>query len=342
MTKTTLRRTLLMGAALLAAPVLAHAKPLHAVGVTMGSLGNPYFVALTKGITDAANAGGQQVRVTAVSADYDLNKQFNQIDNFIAAGVDMIVLNAVDANAILPAIKRAQAAGIVVVAADVSAGGGGGPRGHQQEPARPQGAGGGVGGGGGAGAGAGPRRHGGNRQRRRRQHVLRLPRAKARRQGPRGDRERAAGIGGDRPGEGLQGGAGELAGDQDPVLGPGRQGLARRRAVGDAGLPDPLPRPERAVRDPQAIGSELAAKQQHRDNIVITSVDGAPDIVSALKSNGLIVASASQDPYGMGQLAVKVGKEIMDGHPPAQKVTLMQAKLVTRDNVNSYVGWTNH
>ena len=64
--------------------------------------------------------------------------------------------------------------------------------------------------------------------------------------------------------------------------------------------------------------------------------------MSALKSNGLIVASASQDPYGMGQLAVKVGREIMDGHPPAQKVTLMQAKLVTRDNVNSYVGWTSH
>ena len=97
-----------------------------------------------------------------------------------------------------------------------------------------------------------------------------------------------------------------------------------------------------AINDPQAIGSELAARQQHRDNILITSVDGAPDIVSALKSNGLIVASASQDPYGMGQLAVKVGKQIMDGQPPAQKVTLMQAKLVTRDNVDSYVGWTSH
>ena len=56
-----------------------------------------------------------------MSADYDLNKQVSQIDNFIAAGVDVIMLNAVDAKAIAPAVKKAQAAGIVVAAFDVSA-----------------------------------------------------------------------------------------------------------------------------------------------------------------------------------------------------------------------------
>jgi ribose transport system substrate-binding protein len=38
-----------------------------------------------------------------------------------------------------------------------------------------------------------------------------------------------------------------------------------------------------AINDPQAIGTDLAAKQLHRTGIVITSVDGAPDIVTALK-----------------------------------------------------------
>ena len=58
-----------------------------------------------------------------MSADYDLNKQFTQIDNFISAHVDMILLNAADPKAIEPAVKKAQAAGIVVVAVDVAAAG---------------------------------------------------------------------------------------------------------------------------------------------------------------------------------------------------------------------------
>ena len=37
------------------------------------------------------------------------------------------------------------------------------------------------------------------------------------------------------------------------------------------------------INDPQAVGSDLAIRQLHRKGIVITSVDGAPDIVGALK-----------------------------------------------------------
>ena len=307
-----LRNTLLAGAALLAAPVLAQAKPLEAVGVTMGSLGNPYFVALTKGITDAANAGGGHVRVIAVSADYDLNKQFTQIDNFIAAGVNLIVLNAVDPNAILPAIKRAQAAGIVVVAADVSASGADATVETDNTAAGNMSCaylGQKLGGKGNVVIENGPQVSA---------VIDRVKGCKAALASSPGIRI----LSSDQDGKGSRDGA--LSVMQGYLIRyPDLNGLF-------------------AINDPQAIGSELAAKQQHRDNIVITSVDGAPDIVSALKSNGLIVASASQDPYGMGQLAVKVGREIMDGHPPAQKVTLMQAKLVTRDNVNSYVGWTSH
>ena len=46
-----------------------------------------------------------------------------QIDNFIAAKVDMIILNAADSKGIAPAVKRARDAGIVVVAVDVAADG---------------------------------------------------------------------------------------------------------------------------------------------------------------------------------------------------------------------------
>ena len=76
-----------------------------------------------KGATDAAHEVNPDAKVTIASADYDLNKQFTQIDNFIAAGVDMILVNAADPRAIAPAVKRAQAAGITVIGVDVAAAG---------------------------------------------------------------------------------------------------------------------------------------------------------------------------------------------------------------------------
>ncbi|WP_175691883.1 substrate-binding domain-containing protein, partial [Burkholderia anthina] len=98
-------------------------KPLKSIGITVGSLGNPYFVTVVKGAEAQAKAINPNVKVTAISADWDLNKQFTQIDNFIAAHVDLILLNAADPKAILPAVKKAQAAGIAVVAVDVAAAG---------------------------------------------------------------------------------------------------------------------------------------------------------------------------------------------------------------------------
>ena len=297
---------------MLAAPLVAQAKPLEAIGVTMGSLGNPYFVALTKGVTDAANAGGKHVRVISVSADYDLNKQFTQIDNFIAAGVNLIVLNAVDPNAILPAIKRAQAAGIVVVAADVSASGADATVETDNTLA------------GNISCAYLAQKMGGKGN----LVIQNGPQVSAVTDRVKGCKAALAQspnikiLSSDQDGKGSRDGG--LAVMQGYLIRyPDLNGLF-------------------AINDPQAIGSELAAKQQHRDNIVISSVDGAPDIVSSLKANGLIVASASQDPFGMGQLAVKVGEQILDGHPPAEKITLMQPKLITKDNVGSYIGWTGH
>ena len=83
------------------------------------------------------------------------------------------------------------------------------------------------------------------------------------------------------------------------------------------------------INDPQAIGSDLAAKQLGRSGIVITSVDGAPDIEGALAGNTLVEASASQDPWAMAQKAVEVGYEIMNGKKPAEPMILMPSSLIT-------------
>nr|WP_207762171.1 ABC transporter substrate-binding protein [Arboricoccus pini] len=293
-------------------PLAAEAKDLTSIGVSVGSLGNPYFVQIVKGTEAAARkiAGGKAT-VTAVSADYDLNKQFTQIDNFIASGVDLIVLNAVDPDAIEPAVKRAQAAGIVVMAVDAAAKGADGTVMTDNVMAGAQSC----------------------------QYIVDKLKGKGnviiQNSNPvsavvdrvKGchevlDKEKGIKILSDN-----QNGQGSREGGLQVMTG-------LLTAFDDV-------QAVFTINDPQAIGSDLAARQLGRHDFFITSVDGAPDIVVALKEKGnLIEASASQDPYTMAGQAVEIGKQIMDGKKPETQVVLLPPKLVTRDNVSSYVGWT--
>ena len=304
------RTLLLAGAALALTAGAAAAKDLKAVGITVGSLGNPYFVMVGKGATEAVHQINPQAKVTVSSADYDLNKQFTHIDNFIAAGVDLILVNAADPRAIAPAIKRAQAAGITVIGVDVAA----------------------------AGADA----------------TVQTNNTQA---GEIACKFMADAIGGkgnvviengpqvsaviDR----VNGCKKVLSGYSDiKLLSSDQDGKGSR----DGGLNVmqgfltrfPSVQGVFAINDPQAIGSDLAARQLNRSGIVITSVDGAPDIVGALKGQTQIQASASQDPYAMGKLAVETGLDIMNGKKPESPMILMPSQLVTRQNVGSYAGWT--
>src|SRR3954452_24096160 len=116
-----LKSILLTGAAVIIGSSTAAAKDLKSIGISLGSMGNPFFIALSKGAEFEAKKTNPNAKITTVGFDYDLGKQNTQIDNFIAAGVDLILLNPGDPKAIEPAICRPQAAGIVVVAVDTAA-----------------------------------------------------------------------------------------------------------------------------------------------------------------------------------------------------------------------------
>ena len=96
-----------------------------------------------------------------------------------------------------------------------------------------------------------------------------------------------------------------------------------------------------AINDPTAIGCDLAAKQAGRSDFFIVGVDGSPEAVEALKSKqGLFDATAAQDPYAMAQKAVEIGYNIMQGKKPEKETIFIPVRLITRDNVNEYTGWT--
>src|SRR6202051_4609770 len=101
----------------LTTPLLAQ-KKLSTVSVTVGDLGNPFFVQIAHGAEAAAKKINPGVKFQSESSNYDVNNQTNQMDNFVANGANLILLNAADSKGIAPAVMRAKAAGVTVVAVD--------------------------------------------------------------------------------------------------------------------------------------------------------------------------------------------------------------------------------
>jgi ribose transport system substrate-binding protein len=307
-----MRKAAFLGAAAgLALAVPAQSQELDGVGLTLGNMGNPFFVQVARGAeAKAKELAGDGVQVTAVSADYDLSKQYSQIDNFIASGADIILVNAADPDAIEPAVRRAQEAGVVVVAVDVAAKGAdatvttnnveAGQKACQYIAEKLNGEGKVV--------------------------IMNGPPVSAVVERVDGCKE----VLGQHPGieilSDTQNGKGSREGGLEVMI-----GLLTAFDEIDAVF---------TINDPQAIGADLAAKQLGRTDFFITSVDGAPDIEGALKSDTLIEASAAQDPRRMAEMAVEVGHRIMQGDKPEETTILIPAELITRDNVDEYKGWT--
>src|SRR5260370_42623925 len=74
----------------------ASAANLDKVGISIGSLRNPFLVPPLQGITDKAKSLNPNVRVISLSPDYYPNKQTTQMGNFITAGVNVILLKDVE------------------------------------------------------------------------------------------------------------------------------------------------------------------------------------------------------------------------------------------------------
>ena len=295
----------------LAAPVFAQ-KKLNAVAVTVGDLGNPFFVQIAHGAQDAAKKINPSVKFSAESSNYDVNNQTNQMDNFISSGVNLILLNAADSKGIAPAVMRAKAAGITVVAVDVAAEGGVDATVTSNNKQ----------------AGELDGKYVADRLKGKGQVVIvNGPPVSA-------VTDRVAGFL-----EVIKKYPDIKIVSQDQNAGGSRDGGLR--VMTDLLTAFPKIDAVFAINDPTAIGCDLAAKQAQRKDFFIVGVDGAPDVVPSLKDkDSLIAASAAQDPYTMAGKAVDIGYDIMNGKKPAQELTLIPVDLITKDNVDQYKGWT--
>lgn len=88
-----------------------------------------------------------------------------------------------------------------------------------------------------------------------------------------------------------------------------------------------------AQNDGMALGAAKAAAQAGRSNLKIVSVDGFPQVYDAIES-GQVLATMSQEPYQMGELAVRTAIKAMSGGAGAiQKEQLQPTVLVTKENL---------
>lgn len=284
---------------------------LKAVGVTLGSMGNPFFATLAKGAEDKAKElGGAGAKVTVDSADYDLGKQTNQIDNFIAAKVDVIVINPVHPEGIMPAVMRAKEANIPVIAVDAGAEGvdamitsnniQAGEKACQYIVDRLKGKGDVV--------------------------IINGPPVTAVTDRVKGCKDVFAKHPGIKILSDNQNGQGSREGGLDAM-----SNLLTANPKIDAVF---------AINDPTGTGADLAARQAQRTEFFIVGVDGAPVAVEALNDqSSLFAATAAQDPLRMAKEGVETGYQIKQGKAPKEKTILIPVELITRDNVKNYKGW---
>lgn len=119
------RRSLLVVLALLALlslalPIAAQDEP-FVIGVSNGFVGSEWrtqMIQQIESVVQEINDHGLEVDLVIESADTDVQGQVQQIQNLINRGVNAIIVNPNDQNALNSALEEAVEAGIVVIAVD--------------------------------------------------------------------------------------------------------------------------------------------------------------------------------------------------------------------------------
>ena len=88
------------------------------VGLITKTDTNPFFVKMRQGAEAAAQKDGAKLLTAAGKFDGDNASQVTAIENMITAGAKAILITPSDTKAIVPSIKKARAAGVMVIALD--------------------------------------------------------------------------------------------------------------------------------------------------------------------------------------------------------------------------------
>lgn len=91
----------------------------YEIGLSISTLNNPFFVALKEGAEEQAKE--MDATLTVADAQNDAAKQVNDVEDMIQKGMDLILINPTDSEAVGAAVQAANDAGIPVITVDRNA-----------------------------------------------------------------------------------------------------------------------------------------------------------------------------------------------------------------------------
>ena len=91
-------------------------KDTFTIGMSISTLNNPFFVALSENAEAKAKELGADT--TVVDAQDNASKQASDIEDLIQQNVDLMIINPVDSAAVAAAVASANAAGIPVITSE--------------------------------------------------------------------------------------------------------------------------------------------------------------------------------------------------------------------------------
>ncbi|SCA37016.1 ABC-type sugar transport system [Klebsiella pneumoniae] len=271
-------------------------------------MSNPFFSAMERNAKQAAAKIGATLNVQ--DAQVDLANQNTQIDAFIQQKVDLIIISAVDESGIEPAIQRAKAAGIIVIAVDTPA------RGADAEIMT---------------------------------NAIQAGETSCEylfsQMGGKGKVLLVDGTPIQTIIDRIKG-CKNVAQKYPDIKIVGQQASRNDRASSLMVTTDMLTaNPDVSgifgMNDPSALGAVLAVEQAGKAGAIkVTGVDGSPEAVEELKRSGSpFIGTATQNPGEMVRQAISLAQDMVDGKHIASPTVLIPSVLVTRDNVDSYPGW---
>ena len=283
-------------------------KKITHIGLMVQDMSNPFFSAMERNAKQAAAKIGATLNVQ--DAQVDLANQNTQIDAFIQQKVDLIIISAVDESGIEPAIQRAKAAGIIVIAVDTPA------RGADAEIMT---------------------------------NAIQAGETSCEylfsQMGGKGKVLLVDGTPIQTIIDRIKG-CKNVAQKYPDIKIVGQQASRNDRASGLMVTTDMLTaNPDVSgifgMNDPAALGAVLAVEQAGKAGAIkVTGVDGSPEAVEELKRSGSpFIGTATQNPGEMVRQAISLAQDMVDGKHIASPTVLIPSVLVTRDNVDSYPGW---
>lgn len=87
-----------------------------AIGFSVSTQNNPFFVTLAEGAKKAAKKAG--LSLTVVDAGDDATKQVSDIEDLVSKNISVLIVNPVDSDAVTGAVQAAKNQGVAVISVD--------------------------------------------------------------------------------------------------------------------------------------------------------------------------------------------------------------------------------